>query len=55
MPKSKKFKKLISNVEGYYIGKKVPRSYQEKYGKIYDKEEAKSIAYAIAKKKKWKV
>jgi len=52
---SKKLKKLLKSTESYYKGKKVPRQYQKKYGKRYDKKEARSIAYAIAKKEGWKV
>jgi hypothetical protein len=52
---SKKLKKLLKSTEQYYEGKKVPARYQKKYGKVYDKEEAKSIAYAIAKRQGWKV
>ena len=55
MPKSKKFKKLIAGVKEYYIEKPVPKKYQGKYGKVYDEDEAEQIAYAIAKKKKWRV
>jgi len=55
MPKTKKFKELLAGVKEYYVGKKVPKKYQEKYGKIYDEEEAERIAYAIAKKKGWRI
>lgn len=54
IPKSKKFKKLLSSVVGTYSGKKVPPMYKDKYGKVYSKKEAKSIAYAIARKLKFK-
>jgi len=54
MPKTKKFIKLLKEVKQQYLGKEVPKKYREKYGKIYDTEEVKSIAFAIAKKFKWK-
>jgi hypothetical protein len=55
MPESKKVKKLLKSTEEYYKGKKVPAKYQKKYGKTYDKKEARSIGFAIAKKQGWKV
>ena len=55
MPKSKKFLKLIRAVRKQYLGKEVPVKYRKKYGKKYDKDEVLRIAYAIAKKKKWRV
>ena len=54
MPKSKKFIKLLREVKEQYLGKKVPEKYRKKYGKIYDKDEVKSIAYSIAKKLGWR-
>jgi len=48
MPHSKVFKELLKNMESEYTGKKVPLKYQKKYGKMYQKEETKSIAYAVA-------
>jgi len=54
MPKTKKFKKLLRVTKKNYIGKPVPEKYRSKYGKTYDEEEAKSIAYAIARKLKWR-
>ena len=51
MPKTLKFKKLLENVEEHYEGKQVPVKFQPKYGKVYSKEEARSIGYAIAKKR----
>lgn len=55
MPQTKKFKKLLASVKGYYKGKKVPEKYKKKYGKIYSAEEAESIAYAIARGMGWDV
>jgi len=55
MPYTKKFRKLLENVEEHYAGKAVPKEYQEKYGKIYSEQEAKSIAFAIARKKHWRI
>ena len=54
MPKTKKFLKLTREVKKQYLNKKVPVKYRKKYGKRYGKDEVKSIAYAIAKKKKWR-
>jgi hypothetical protein len=53
MPYSKKFTELLAGTEEYYTGKPVPQKYQKEYGKIYSKEEAKSIAFKIAKKRGW--
>jgi len=50
MPKTKKFIKLLKKVKEQYLGKEVPKKYRKKYGKIYDANEVKSIAFAIAKK-----
>ncbi len=55
MPKTKKFKKLLRAVRKQYLGKKVPKKWRKKYGKLYDKEEVRRIAYAIAKKQGWRV
>ena len=55
MPKTKKFLKLMKAVKESYIGKPVPPKYQKKYGKVYDPEEAERIAFAIAKKRGWKI
>jgi len=49
MPFTKEFKKLIKNVKLEYLGKKVPKQYQRKYGKRYDLDDIKSFSYAIAK------
>ena len=54
MPQSKKFLNLLKATKEYYVGKKVKAKYRGKYGKIYDPGEAKAVAYAIAKKLKWK-
>jgi len=55
MPKSKKFQRLLKATRTYYAGRKVPKKYWKKYGKIYSKEEAGRIAYAIARKQKMKI
>lgn len=55
MPKSKKFLKLLKAVRKQYVGKKVPKLYQKRYGKIYSKAEAERIAYATARKLGWKI
>lgn len=51
MPKTKEFTELLSNVKKEYTGKKVPKKYQHKYGKVYSEREAKSIGFAIAEKR----
>ena len=47
-------KKLLSGTEEFYTGKKVPKEYQGRYGKVYSEEEARSIGFAIARKRGWK-
>jgi ribosomal protein L13E len=49
MPKTKQFKEVLKNVKETYLGKPVKKEYQERYGKLYDKNEMKSIAIAISK------
>lgn len=44
-----RLKKLF---EREYTGKKVPKKYQAKYGKVYSKEEADEIFYAWFNKQK---
>jgi len=55
MPKTRKFRKLLKVVKKQYLGKKVPRKYQKKYGKRYDSDEVERIAYAIATSKGWRI
>jgi len=55
MPYSKDFLKLLVNLEQEYLGKPVPKQYQEKYGKIYDEKEIKSMGFAIAKSRGIKI
>jgi len=55
MPKSKQFKEILKNVRKTYLGKSVPLEYRNRYGKIYDKDEIESIAFAIAKKNRIKI
>ena len=55
MPYTKTFKKLLDRVERTYLGKPVPKKYQNRYGKKYDLGEIKSFAYAIAKSKNIKI
>ncbi len=55
MSETKKFKALIRSIRKQYLNKKVPVKYRKKYGKVYSKDEVKSIAYAIAKKQGWRV
>ena len=51
MPESKAFKKLKSSLSEEYLGKKVPKEYQSKYGKRYDKKDIKSFSFAVSRKK----
>lgn len=44
--------KLKKIFEETYTGKKVPKRYQEKYGKRYSKDEADDIFYAFENKHK---
>ena len=46
-----KLKKLF---EKEYVGKRVPKEWQDEYGKVYDKEEADKIFYAWENKHKGK-
>ena len=55
MPLSKDFKKLLENLEETYLGKPVPKKYQKKYGKFYDKKDIKSFGYGLAKVKGIKI
>lgn len=55
MPITKQFRELKKNVKKTYLGEKVPKQYQEKYGKRYDPKETISIAYAIAKSRRIKI
>lgn len=55
MPKTKKFKALIKSVKKQYLFKPVPLEYRKKYGKIYSEKDVKSVAFAIAVKKGWRV
>jgi hypothetical protein len=51
----KAVKAIEKHVREQYLGKKVPKQYQKKYGKRYDESEVEEIAYAIAKSKGIKV
>ena len=55
MPFTKGFKELLGAVKGQYLNEKVPKKYQDKYGKTYDSKEVKSVAFAIAKSKGIKI
>lgn len=48
MPLTKGFKALWGALEGEYLGKPVPKKYQDRYGKRYDKKDVKEFAYALA-------
>lgn len=49
------FKKLIGVMTEEYLGKQVPKEFQERYGKTYDKEDIKSFAYAVARSRGIKI
>lgn len=51
MPESKAFKKLKGSLMKQYLNDKVPKEYQSRYGKRYDKKDIKSFAFAVARKK----
>jgi hypothetical protein len=56
MPYTKAFSKLKKNVKEQYLGKEVPKKYQDRYGKFYDKpSEIKQVAYAIARSRGIKI
>jgi len=55
MPHSKEFKKLLESTRKTYLYKDVPKRFQHKYGKEYDKKEIKSVAFAIAKSRGIKI
>ena len=55
MPHSKEFNKLFKNLKEEYLGKPVKKQYQNSYGKVYDKSEIKSLAYAISKSRGIKI
>ena len=49
MPQTQEFKKLKANLFREYLGEPVPSKYQARYGKMYNKRDIESMAYAIAK------
>ena len=51
MPKSKAFTKIEKSLKQNYLGKPVPKQYQNRYGKRYDKKDIRGFAYAIANSK----
>ena len=55
MPHTSAFNELFKNVEETYLGKSVPKKYQKRYGKKYDKNEIESIAIAISKSRGIKI
>jgi len=55
MPFTKGFKELLSSLEETYLGEKVPKQYQKKYGKMYDKKDIEKLGFAIAKSKGIKI
>lgn len=55
MPRTKQFEELLKNVRKTYLGKEVNPKYKKKYGKIYNKNEIESVAFAIASKRGIKI
>ena len=55
MPQTSDFKKLKRSLTNEYLGKKVPRQYQDRYGKRYDSSDINSFAYAVARSKGIKI
>lgn len=55
MPYTESFKKLKGVMEDEYLGKHVPKQFQDRYGKTYDKEDIKSFAYAVARSRGIKI
>ena len=55
MPFTNDFKILLGSLNEQYEGSKVPKEYQKRYGKRYDKKEILSLGYAIAKSKHIKI
>ena len=45
----------MKNVKETYLGMPVKKKYQGQYGKTYDKQEIKSVAFAIAKSRGVKI
>jgi len=55
MPYTKTFKELLKSTKETYLGKPLRRRDKKKYGKKYDLNETKQIAFAIAKSKGIKI
>ena len=55
MPYTKQFINLLGSLEENYLGEPVPKKYQKRYGKFYDKIDIKQFGYAIAKAKGIKI
>ena len=55
MPHTKEFKSLWKSAEKSYLYKDVPSKYRKEYGKKYDKEEVKSVAFKIARSRGVKI
>lgn len=55
MPHTTEFNKLFKSMKEEYSGKKVPRQYQNRYGKRYDISDIKSFSIATAKSKGIKI
>jgi hypothetical protein len=55
MPTTTAFKKIKASLTSNYLNKPVPKEYQNRYGKRYDKKDIKSFAYAVAKSRGIKI
>jgi len=49
MPKTAAFNKIQKALTSEYLGKRVPKQYQNRYGKRYDPKDIKEFSYAVAK------
>ena len=50
MPHTKEFNKLQKNIREEYLGKPVPKRFQNRYGKRYDEEDVEEVSFAVANK-----
>ena len=55
MPYSKDFSKLLGSLTEEYLNEEVPNKYRKRYGKVYDKKDIKSFAFAVAKSRGIKI
>lgn len=55
MPKTQAFLKIKKALTSEYLGNRVPKQYQNRYGKRYDKSDIESFAYAVARSRGIKI